>query len=122
MFGATTSGIAAPCAASAAFCAASRPVVPTTAGGDVRERSRRTGEIDQDVTAGERGIDIGGHGDGGGAAEALAGVAAERGTAGYVERGGENDALVGQRGLDQRLSHAPGGASDRDADRHRAIS
>ena len=48
------------------------------AGGDVRERALGPREVDQDVGAAQRRVDVVADDDAGGAAEALAGVAAER--------------------------------------------
>src|SRR5204863_8833839 len=51
---------------------------------------------------------------------ALARVAAERRTAGDVERGGHHQPVCRQCGLDERLAHAASGPRDRKVQRHRA--
>ena len=91
--------------ASAAARAASRskPVVPTTAwtpgletGADVAEGGVGDGEVDDDV----------------GLAEHVGQLDAEGG----IGPAGQNGVLSGLDGLADRLSHAPGGARDRDPD------
>ena len=74
---------------------------------------RGSGEIDHAVGLKQRGERVVGDRDAERAEPGqFAGVAAERGRAGPLQRAGEHRALGRGDGLDQHLAHAPGGADD----------
>ena len=77
--------------------------------------SPRLREVDQHLARGERGPRVGADDDAARPAEEGAGVAADAGAAGHVERRRENQVGAGGDGLDQRLAHATGRAGDGDA-------
>ena len=123
MFGAKTIGIVRANAGERRPCCASEsPVVPTTAPIPCRAHAARcasvpSGRVKSISTsaARDRGVDVGRRRSTPVvAAEALAGVAADGGAAGDVERGGERERGIGERRLDQRLAHPAAGAGDGD--------
>ncbi len=82
----------------------------------MRQRAFGTGEVDQDVGAANRGLHVMADDDSCGAAEALAGVVPLRWRTFDVERRGEDELRVGERGLDQGLAHPASGAGDGEPD------
>ena len=82
----------------------------------MRERAIGSGEVDEDVRARERRVDVGRDGDAGGAPAGFAGIATHGGTVGDVERRGERETGLRQHGLDQRAAHPAPGAGNGDPD------
>ena len=80
--------------------------------GDMRHRSRRPCEIDQDVCCAHRGFHIGLHERAGHATEALGGIMPDERVAGHIEGARDLEIACRQRRLNQRLPHAPACAGD----------
>ena len=82
------------------------------------QRAFGTGEVDKHVSIAQRGVDIAADDNAGGAAVALADVAAHRRTALDIERRLKREIVSGECRFDQRLSHPAARTGDRKARGH----
>jgi hypothetical protein len=85
------------------------------ANGQVRQRAFGTGEVNQHLRTFKALAQVGGDGHAGVLAGKGGGILADGGTVSAVKCAGQAQCVVGTNGFDQHLTHAAGGAGNRDA-------